>query len=115
MIGRARTLRDAGYAVLAIDLPGHGASGGERITFGADESRAVGSARAWLRARRPGTRVGAIGVSLGGAALLLERAPDAFDALVVEAVYPDLDAAVRNRIAIRLGDWPAAVLAPALE
>ena len=34
MLGRARFLHQAGYAVMLLDLPSHGASSGERITFG---------------------------------------------------------------------------------
>ena len=43
----------------------------------------LAAAVAFVRARLPGERVGAIGVSLGGAAALLGPAPLAVDALVV--------------------------------
>lgn len=115
LAGRARLLADAGYAVLAIDLPGHGESVGDRITFGAREARAVGIARDWIRARRPGGRIGVVGQSLGGAAVLLEGRPGAFDAVVLEAVYPDIDAAIRNRLAMRVGEPAAAVATPLLS
>ena len=47
-----------------------------------------------------------VGSSLGGAAALLGPAPLAVDALVLEAVYPDIGNAIANRI--------RAVLSPAI-
>lgn len=41
----------------------------------------------------PGEKIGAIGQSLGGAAALLCPRPLQVDALVIEAVYPDIDGA----------------------
>ncbi|MGH8026738.1 MAG: alpha/beta hydrolase, partial [Pseudoxanthomonas sp.] len=52
--------------------------------------------------------IAAIGVSLGGASILLGPAPSGFDAVVLEAVYPDARQALQNRMAIRFG--PAAPL-----
>lgn len=54
--------------VLALDLRGHGGSGG-RCTFGVREVLDVAAAADWLRARGHGW-VGAIGASMGGAAVL---------------------------------------------
>ena len=70
MLARARWLQQGGIASLLVDLPSHGESSGERIGFGRLEAPAVDAALAWLRERAPGERVGAIGVSLGGASLL---------------------------------------------
>ena len=103
MIERARFLRDAGYASLLFDFQAHGESPGERITFGFLESRDARAALEYLRSRLPSERIGAIGVSQGAAAALVGRVPLAVDALVLEAVYPDLEQAVANRIEIRLG------------
>ncbi|HEY0180564.1 MAG TPA: alpha/beta fold hydrolase, partial [Dokdonella sp.] len=71
MLGRARFLAAAGYAVLLIDFRAHGESGGDAITFGRLESRDARAALAFLRDAAPGERVGVIGVSMGGAAALL--------------------------------------------
>lgn len=103
MLGRARFLARGGYTVLLIDLPGHGESGGDRITFGAREKDGVQAALAWLRQQTPGERIGAIGVSLGAAALVLAHPSPRLDAVVLESMYPTIDEAVANRLRSRLG------------
>jgi fermentation-respiration switch protein FrsA (DUF1100 family) len=103
MVGRANLLVVRGYSVLLIDLQGHGATPGEHITFGLRESRDVSSALAWVHDHAPGSRIGAIGCSLGGASILLRKDPTEFDAVVLEAVYPRLNRAVRNRVRLRVG------------
>jgi fermentation-respiration switch protein FrsA (DUF1100 family) len=113
MVGRARFLHAAGYAVLLFDAQAHGESPGERITFGHLESRDATAAVDFFRARVPGEKVAYLGVSQGGAAALLAAPPLAVDALIVEAVYPTLRDAVRNRIAIRLGPL-APIMSPLL-
>jgi fermentation-respiration switch protein FrsA (DUF1100 family) len=113
MLERARWLQREGIASLLIDLPSHGESSGDRITFGRHEALGVQAALGWLRNKLPGERIGAIGVSLGGASLVFaERQPE-LDALVLESVYPTIVDAVQDRLTTRLG--PAgAWLAPLL-
>ncbi len=113
MLPRARLLLREGFSVLLVDLQAHGESPGERITLGFRESGNARAALAWVRDRRPLSRVGVIGTSLGGAAVLLGPQPTGFDAVVVEAVYPDIRIALENRVRIRLGPL-APVLAPLL-
>lgn len=113
MVERARFLQQAGHAVLLIDLPGHGESGGSRITFGAREARGVEAALDHLRATLKGEHIGVIGVSLGGAATVLAAPRPAPDAVVLESVYPTLREAVEDRLALALGDW-SRPLAPLL-
>lgn len=114
MLARARWLQREGIASLIIDLPSHGESSGERISLGRREARGADAALAWLRAHLPGERVGAIGVSLGGASLLFaERQPE-LDALVLESVYPTIEDAVQDRLALRLGALASRLLAPLL-
>ncbi|MEO6104626.1 MAG: alpha/beta hydrolase [Pseudoxanthomonas sp.] len=115
MVGRARLLARHGYSVLLIDLQAHGESPGEAITLGLRESVGVQLAREWVHRKRPGNLVGAIGVSLGGASILLGPSPSGFDAVVLEAVYPDARRALRNRIAMRLGTIAAQLLGELLE
>lgn len=115
MLGRARLLARHGYSVLLIDLQAHGESPGQAITLGLRESAGVQSAREWIRHKRPGKPVGAIGVSLGGASVLLGPSPSGFDAIVLEAVYPDARQALRNRLAMRWGAVPAPWLGRLLE
>lgn len=71
------------------------------------------STLAWLHRQAPARRIGVIGCSLGGAAVLLGPQPVDFDAVVLEAVYPRANRAVENRIRIRLGSL-APVLTPLL-
>jgi fermentation-respiration switch protein FrsA (DUF1100 family) len=114
MLARARWLQREGMASLIVDLPSHGESSGERISFGRHESKGAEAALAWLRARLPGEKVGAIGVSLGGASLLFAQRQPELDALVLESVYPTIDAAVQNRLAMRMGPVAGQALAPLL-
>jgi len=112
MVRRALALKSDGYAVLLFDFQAHGASGGVRITFGAREGRDAAAAIAFVRSRAPNEKVGVIGTSLGGAAALLSKAP--VDALVLEAVYPDIRAATANRITVVLGKHLGALVAQPL-
>jgi fermentation-respiration switch protein FrsA (DUF1100 family) len=113
MLPRASLLAGRGFSVLLIDLQGHGETPGATITFGLRESADVRAAHAWLRHVAPARRIGVIGCSLGGAAVLLGTQPSGFDAIVLEAVYPRIGNAVENRIRIRLGPLASAV-APVL-
>lgn len=103
MLGRARFLHAQGYTVMLFDSRAHGESGGQRITFGYLESLDARALLGTLRQAAPGERIGVIGVSLGGAAVLLGPQPLGVSALVLEAVYPTLEEAIDNRLAIRLG------------
>jgi fermentation-respiration switch protein FrsA (DUF1100 family) len=103
MADRASFLRDSGLTSLAVDLQAHGETPGEMITFGhreaADARNGVAYLRAWLGCRS----VVVIGQSLGGAAALLGEGPVAADAFVLESVYPTVEDAVANRLAMRFG------------
>jgi pimeloyl-ACP methyl ester carboxylesterase len=103
MLERARFLSRRGYAVLLIDLPAHGESTGERITFGAREKEGARAALAFLAQQFPGERIGVIGVSLGAAALVLSHAEPEPAAVVLESMYPTIGEAVENRLQMRLG------------
>lgn len=113
MLARARWLQREGIASLLIDLPSHGESDGERISFGRRESAGAAAALAWLRQRLPDERLGAIGVSLGGASLLFAAPGERLSAVVLESVYPTIDDAVQDRLEMRLGR-PGRWLAPLL-
>lgn len=113
MLGRARFLQRAGHASLLLDLQAHGESPGERITFGAREAAGVHAALQHLRRTLPGERMAVIGVSLGAAATVLAQPRPAPDAVVLESMYPTLEDAVADRLALHLGRWGAA-LAPTL-
>ena len=59
-----------GYGVLAVDLRGHGASGGKTNRFGWQGSRDVGAAVAFLQTRPEVQFIGGLGISMGGEVLL---------------------------------------------
>jgi fermentation-respiration switch protein FrsA (DUF1100 family) len=113
MLSRARFLNDRGYSVLLIDLQAHGETPGNRITFGVREAEDVQSAVAYLRNAFPGERIGAIGVSLGAAAIVLAKTPLRLDAVVLESLHPTIEEAVENRLKLHLGQ-AGPVLAPLL-
>jgi len=97
-------LNGLGFTVLAIDFRGHGGSASVPRTFGLYEARDAAAAVNFLRAKAPHRRIGVIGTSLGGAAALLgDKGPLPVQAMVLQAVYPDLRDAIRNRIARLLG------------
>jgi pimeloyl-ACP methyl ester carboxylesterase len=93
-------LNGLGYTVLAIDLRGHGGSEAVPRTFGLYEARDAAAGLAYLRVDQPKRKVAVIGTSLGGAAALLgDKGPLPVQAMILQAVYPDLRDAIRNRIA----------------
>jgi alpha-beta hydrolase superfamily lysophospholipase len=103
MLARAELLWRDGFAVLVPDLQAHGESSGDRVTFGFLESRDAEAGVEYLRRRFPRLRAGAIGVSLGGAAIALSKGRSRPDAAVLEAVFPTISEALDDRIAMRLG------------
>ena len=112
----ASWLNGLGYGVLAIDFRGHGESAAAPRSFGLYEARDAAAALAFLRAGVPARRVGLIGTSLGGAAALLgDDGPLPVQAMVLQAVYPDLRDAIFNRIAQRTGGALAALGEPLLS
>lgn len=103
MLGRAKFLHKQGYALLLVDQQAHGESEGERITFGYRESGDAVAAVKKLAELAPGERLGAIGVSLGAASLVLGDAYQQLSALVLESLYPTIEQAVDDRMALHLG------------
>ena len=113
MVPRAVFLKKSGFASLMIDLQAHGESPGKNITFGYRESNNAEAAVSYLRNTRGCKKVAAIGISLGGAASLLGTGPIKVEALILESVYPTIEDAVTDRLAIRIGRL-APLVAPLL-
>lgn len=104
----ATFLHAHGYSVLLFDFQAHGESSGDKITSGYLESRDASAAVAFARSKAPNEKIAILGSSLGGAAALLAEPPLNVNAMILEMVYPDIRRAVKNRIAIVLGNWARA-------
>jgi alpha-beta hydrolase superfamily lysophospholipase len=113
MVGRARFLRNANYSVLLIDFQATGETKGDHITFGWKESRDVLAAVDFIHRTEPSQHLAIIGSSLGGVAALVATPPLKVDALVLEAVYPTIEIATRNRMEKYAG-IPGRLLTPLL-
>lgn len=110
MLSRAQFLHAAGYHVLMIDLHAHGETAGDRITFGASESESVLAAVHFLRNTYPHERLGAIGTSLGAAAIVLARQDLKLDAIILESLHPTFEEAVHNRLKLHFGNHASFLL-----
>jgi uncharacterized protein len=66
LLFETQSLAEAGFGVLALDLPGQGASGGKTV-WGVPERRAISAAVDWLvqRTEIDPQRIGAFGMSMG--------------------------------------------------
>jgi len=104
MLSRARFLTAQGYHTLMIDLQAHGETPGDRITFGARESGNIEAAVDFLRKTFPHDRIGAIGVSLGAAAIVLAQPDLRLNAVILESLHPTIEEAVENRLKLFLGE-----------
>lgn len=89
----AASLHDAGFAVLMIDVRGHGWSTEARYDFGLKAKNDVLGAVDWLKAEgfSPGN-IGALGISLGGGAVNYAAAEEpAIGVVVTDSTYSDLN------------------------
>ena len=114
MLDRARWLARQRFQVLLVDFQAHGESPGEHITMGQLEAEDAAAGVRELRRRYADLPVAVIGSSLGGAAALLadyDVAPP--DAMVLEAVFADLETAAANRLERKFGQL-GRVLTPLL-
>jgi pimeloyl-ACP methyl ester carboxylesterase len=110
MLSRARFLKDQGYSVLFIDLQAHGETAGDHITFGLREAENVEASVAFLRKIFPSEQVGAIGASLGAAAIVLAQQNLKLDAVILESLHPTIEEAVDNRLKLHFGDHGSILL-----
>ncbi|MBX7169872.1 MAG: lysophospholipase [Pyrinomonadaceae bacterium] len=98
LVERIRFLRKAGYSVLAFDFQGSGESEGKQLTFGYLESRDANASLKFIKEKFPNEKIGVMGISMGGAAFLLQNEPQKVDALILEMVYPAIQKAIENRL-----------------
>lgn len=96
--GFAPLFLDQGYSVLLPDSRGHGASGGELVTYGLWEKYDVRDWAQWLRQHHCRSLYG-LGESLGGSVLIQAAAlGDDFHAIVAESAFADLPAIAEFRV-----------------
>jgi pimeloyl-ACP methyl ester carboxylesterase len=87
-------LHKHGFALLLIDMRGHGRSGDAHYSFGVNERRDVEGAVDWLKGQGFQPRsIGVLGISMGAASSILATAEDPDIAALVEdcgyaAIYP---------------------------
>lgn len=93
MLPELELLVKHGFGVLAFDLPGHGASGGDLVTWGDREQMSLVTAITFV-AHLPGVdpdRIGALGFSMGGSTVIEVGAVDPrLKAVVATGTYTTL-------------------------
>lgn len=111
----AAGLRARGFAVLMIDLRGHGKSSDAFVSFGLNERRDVLGAVDWLRGQGIApAQTGLLGVSMGGAAVLGAMADDReIGAVVTDSAFSDVVDAARTAWT-RLTRTPGQLIYPGL-
>ena len=82
MIWHARQLVDAGYGALMYDERASGESGGTYRSYGWEDTRDVKAAIQFLKSRSAGTKIGALGCSMGADIVVYSA-----------ALYPEIGAA----------------------
>ncbi|SRR5579884_1618049 len=103
MLPLVPALHAAGFDVLLYDQRAQGSSGGEAVTYGYREAADLAVAADYLRARSGARRVGALGVSLGGAVVLLGAGEGArVDAVVADSAFADLEALIDEGTPMRM-------------
>jgi len=94
----AAALHARGFAVLMIDMRGHGRSGDAHFSFGLNERRDVEGAVDWLKGQGfgPGS-IGVLGVSMGAAASIGAAADDAdIGALAEDCSYAAIEPIIQK-------------------
>jgi dipeptidyl aminopeptidase/acylaminoacyl peptidase len=112
MTSEAEFLLRAGYTALLPDVRGHGASGGDVITYGIREAEDVHRWDGWLLANAGIERLYGLGESMGAAILLQSLACEPrFRAVVAESAFADFPEVAYDRLAQEVGAprplfWP---------
>ena len=117
LIPQAKILAGAGYHLMLIDLRGHGRSDAAILTYGYREALDVQSGVDYLLNLPEVERVGALGHSLGAAAVVRAAASNPrIEAIVVQSTYSSLLRAVDDTFNnyVIFPKWPFAPLIVAL-
>jgi uncharacterized protein len=113
MTSHAEYLLRAGYAVLLPDSRGHGASGGDLVTYGLKEGRDAAQWAQWMAAQ-PGVRqTYALGESMGAAVAIQSLAwKPGFRAIVAECPFARFSEIALYRVSQRGGGALAPIAPP---
>jgi alpha-beta hydrolase superfamily lysophospholipase len=118
MLERARLLMSNGYSVLLYDARGCGESEGDLISVGYYETSDLLAAIQLMR-QRGVARLACLGVSQGGATILLAAGRlDSIDCVIVESTYDRIENAIDRRFRHRLaipGSIGGALMIPIAE
>lgn len=115
VLGHAAFLLRSGFSVLTPDSRGHGASGGDLITYGLREAGDVHAWSDWLFRKPEVKRLYGLGESLG-AAILLQSLPKEprFRAIVAECPFATFEEVAYDRMA-RISRMPKPVFWPVVH
>jgi hypothetical protein len=115
VLGHAAFLLSGGFFVLTPDLRGHGASGGELITYGIKEASDEHAWADWLFRDPEVKRLYGLGESLG-AAILLQSLPKEprFRAVVAECPFATFEEVAYDRMA-QISKMPKPVFWPVVH
>ncbi len=97
----AAALYQARYNAFLFDFRAHGESAGRTTSFGWQEQRDLEGALAFLgnQPEIPDQPYGVLGISMGGAVAIMVAARDErLKAVVVDSVYPDLEASIAHHL-----------------
>ena len=103
MLDRARMFLKHDFSVVLMDFQAHGESDGDNLTIGHLEKFDVQAIAKFAGGRNPEHSLMIDGWSLGGAAAVLAGPIEGVDAIVLESVYPTIEEAIDDRVAMRLG------------
>lgn len=111
----ARRLGAVGISVLMIDLRGHGTSSAARLSYGWHERHDVLGAVDYLLERGYAAgRIGVLGISMGGTAVVLAAAEEAaIGAVVADSAFASFEQMIERQYARQVA-WPAVFLPGAL-
>lgn len=112
LLDEAAILVERGYGALLFDFGGHGTSDDALVTVGDRERRDLVAALDFISAQPDidPERIGAMGLSMGGATLALVAAQDQrVQAVVIEAAFPALENVIADKAGLLgpLTSWPA--------
>jgi pimeloyl-ACP methyl ester carboxylesterase len=105
-----------GYSILTFDLRGHGESDKVAMGAGQHEQQDVLGAIRWVKQQEPSNKIGLIGISLGGAIVILSGDNPDITAIVADSSFASIPELIEEEVAGRtpMPAWGAAILKPGI-